>query len=204
MKAILLLVALVGIVALVESNGEGFGNELANLDFKQLIGGPMQAVIQAQATSSKTTVDFIHEVGFQELSDGSQFVRSVSFYYSKLENGSVTNYTLTLPFILMMPIPYIEIEELVIDLNVKLNSVDHNEYASSSSSYAQVDGSFGWWSTVHFKAGYSSQSNSKYTGEVKREYSLAVHVEANQAGMPKGTERILDILESVIREVPKQ
>jgi len=204
MNAILLLVALVGIVALVESNGEGFGKELANLDFKQIIGGPMQAVIQAQASSSKVTVDFIHEIGFQELDDGSQFVRSVSFYYSKLENGSVTNYTLTLPFILMMPIPYIEIEELVIDLNVKLNSVDHSESSSSSSSYAQVDGSFGWWSTVHFKAGYSSQSNSKYTGEVKREYSLAVHVEASQAGMPKGTERILDILESVIREVPKQ
>jgi len=201
MKAVLFLVALVCLVKLVYSNGEGFGQELANLDFKQIIGGPMQAIIQAQASASKVTVDFLHEVGFQEV-NGKQFVRSVSFYYSKLENGSVTNYTLTLPFILMLPIPYIEIEELVIDLNVKLNSVDHNEQSSQSSTYGEISGSFGWWSRVNFKCGWSSQSNSKYTGETKREYNLAVHVEASQAGMPKGTERILDILESVIREVP--
>jgi len=202
MKAILCLVALVALFAYVKANGEGFGRELGNLDFKSIIGGPMQAVIQAQATSSKTTVDFIHEVGFQEI-NGAQFVRSVSFYYSKLDNGTVTNYTLTLPFILMMPIPYIEIEELIIDFNVKLNSVDKNEQSSASTTYGEISGRYGWWSSVSFKAGWSTQSNSKYTGEVKREYSLAVHVEASQAGMPKGTERILDILESVIREVPK-
>jgi len=204
MKAIICFVALVDLFGLVRASGEGFGNELGSLDFKQIIGGPMQAVIQAQALSSKTTVDFIHEVGFIEEGGGAQVVRTVSFYYSKLENGTVTNYTLTLPFILMMPIPYIEIEELTIDLNVKLNSVDTTSHESATTAYAEVSGKFGWWSSVNFKAGFSATSTSKQTGEVKREYSLNVHVECTQAGMPKGTERILDILESVIREVPKE
>jgi len=203
MKSVLLVFAFVAFVAVgVYSSGEGFGGELANLDFKSIIGGPMQAVIQAQAASSKTTVDFIHDVGFQDI-DGDQYVRSVSFYYSKLENGSVTNYTLTLPFILMMPIPYIEIEELIIDLNVKLNSVDDSSSSTTVNTYGEVDGSYGWWSKVSFKAGFSTQYTSKTTGTVKREYDLAVHVEATQASMPAGTAKILDLLESVIREVPK-
>jgi len=203
MKCVLLVIAFVAVLAVVvKASGEGFGQELGNLDFKQIIGGPMQAVIQAQALSSKSTVDFIHDVGFQDIG-GDQYVRSVSFYYSKLDNGSITNYTLTLPFILMMPIPYIEIEELIIDLNVKLNSADTSESSSTVSTYGEVSGSYGWWSTVNFKAGFSTQSTTKTSGSVKREYDLAVHVEASQAGMPSGTQKILDILESVIREVPK-
>jgi len=201
MKAVLLLIALVALFGLVKCSGEGFGAELANLDFKSIIGGPMQAVIQAQALSSKTTVDFIHDVGFQDI-DGTPYVRSVSFFYSKLENGSVTNYTLTLPFILMMPIPYIEVEELIIDLNVKLTSADTNTYTSEVDTYGEVSGSYGWWSSINFKAGFSTQSTYKSTGTVQREYDLAVHVEASQAGMPAGTQKILDILESVIQEVP--
>jgi len=172
------------------------------LPFKTLIGGPLTAAIQAQALAAKNTVDFIHDVGFQ-LVNGKNLVRTVSFNYAKFENGSFTNYTLTVPFILMLPIPYIELEEITIDLNVKLNSVDRTEHQTDFKTYAEVSGSFGWWSKVNFKAGFSYQSQNKYTGETKREYALNIHVEAGQAGMPKGTEKILDILESVIVEVPK-
>jgi len=202
MKAVILLIAFVALFGLVKCSGENFGSELGGLDFKQIIGGPMQAVIQAQAVSSKTTVDFINDVGFQNV-NGDQYVRSVSFYYSKLENGSFTNYTLTLPFILMMPIPYIEIEELIIDLNVKLTSCDQSSASSQVNTYGEVSGSYGWWDSVSFKAGFSTQSTSSSSGTVKREYDLAVHVEASQAGMPAGTQKIFDLLESVIREVPK-
>jgi hypothetical protein len=197
------IIVLFAIIGYVYCNGEGFATELNNLPFKALIGGPLTAVIQAQALSSKKTVDFIHQVGFTNNNGVDHQVRTVSFGYSKFENNTLVNYTLTVPFILMLPIPYIEIEEMTIDLNVKLNSLDKTENSQEHKSYAEISGSYGWWYSVSFKAGYSYQSNSKQTGETKREYSLNIHVEAAQAGLPKGTERILDILESVIREVPK-
>lgn len=42
------------------------GTELASLDFGNLIGGPLDAVIKAQANAAKSTADFIKSVGFDE------------------------------------------------------------------------------------------------------------------------------------------
>jgi len=205
MRSFVVLIAIIAVFGYANALGEGFGRDLSNIDFKNLIGGPMQAVIQAQAISAKTTTDFIHMVGFTPSADGTtQVVKTVGFSYQKLDNGTLKNYTLTVPFILMMPVPYIEIEELHIDLNVKLNSVETSESSNQLDTYAEVGGRVGgWFAKVNFKAGFSYQSTNKQSGEVKREYALAVHVQCTQAGMPKGTERVLDILETVIRETPK-
>lgn len=42
------------------------GTELASLDFGNLIGGPLVAVINAQSIAARATVDFIKTVGFDE------------------------------------------------------------------------------------------------------------------------------------------
>ena len=40
------------------------GTELASLDFGNLIGGPLNAVITAQAMAAQSSATFIKEVGF--------------------------------------------------------------------------------------------------------------------------------------------
>jgi hypothetical protein len=45
------------------------GQELASTDFASLIGGPLTAVIKAQAQSSNASVKFIKEVGFKKEKD---------------------------------------------------------------------------------------------------------------------------------------
>lgn len=42
------------------------GRELSSIDFESLIGGPLIAVINAQAQSAMTTVGFVKEVGFKQ------------------------------------------------------------------------------------------------------------------------------------------
>ncbi len=42
------------------------GTELASLDFANLIGGPLDAVIKAQSMAARSTADFIKTVGFDE------------------------------------------------------------------------------------------------------------------------------------------
>jgi hypothetical protein len=42
------------------------GQELASIDFASVIGGPLCAVVNAQAQAAMTTVNFIKEVGFQK------------------------------------------------------------------------------------------------------------------------------------------
>jgi len=204
MLKVIVAFVLVAVVS-VYGSGEGFGQELGNLDFRSIIGGPLQAVIAAQALSSKTTTDFINDVGLYSDANGNKAVRMVSFDYSKIDGNSTAlkNFTLQVPFIMLMPIPYIEVTVITIDLNVKLNSVDTQESGSSFSAYGEVSGHYGFFfGSVNYKGGYSYASQSKYTGSTEREYSLSVHVRAGQTSLPKGTERVLDMLESVIREVP--
>ena len=47
------------------------GQELSSIDFESMIGGPLIAVVHAQAQSAITTVDFIKKVGFK--STGEEF-----------------------------------------------------------------------------------------------------------------------------------
>ena len=42
------------------------GQELSSIDFESMIGGPLIAVINAQAQAAMTTVNFIKEVGFKK------------------------------------------------------------------------------------------------------------------------------------------
>ncbi|MEE8639571.1 MAG: DUF2589 domain-containing protein [bacterium] len=44
------------------------GQELSSIDFESMIGGPLVAVINAQAQAAISTVNFIKEVGFKKLS----------------------------------------------------------------------------------------------------------------------------------------
>src|SRR5688572_15985572 len=42
------------------------GQELSSIDFASMIGGPLVAVINAQAQAAMSTVNFIKEVGFKK------------------------------------------------------------------------------------------------------------------------------------------
>lgn len=42
------------------------GQELSSIDFESMIGGPLVAVINAQAQAAMSTVNFIKEVGFKQ------------------------------------------------------------------------------------------------------------------------------------------
>ena len=43
------------------------GQELSSIDFESMLGGPLVAVINAQAQAAMSTVNFIKEVGFKKL-----------------------------------------------------------------------------------------------------------------------------------------
>ncbi len=46
------------------------GRELSSINFEAMLGGPLVAVVNAQAQSAMTSVNFIKSVGFKPLLDG--------------------------------------------------------------------------------------------------------------------------------------
>ena len=50
-------------------------NALTNLPFHNIIGGPLEAAIKAQAMAANTTVEFIKAVGFKPLKSKNAMVK---------------------------------------------------------------------------------------------------------------------------------
>jgi len=193
------------------------GDELANLNFESMIGGPLNAVVKAQAQSAITSVDFIKAVGFTTDASGDIAPTMVTFEYMKpveetttAADGTTTTtitpkkYQLTVPFLTMLPIPFIRVEETTIDFNAKITAVQESTTTSEHGLKTELKAKAGWgWGSASLKVNYSYKKSTSASQKVERTYSLAVHVRAVQDELPPGTERLLGILENAIEEVPK-
>ena len=174
------------------------GKELASLDFANLIGGPLNAIVEAQAKSAISTANFVKEVGFDK--EG-KVVNADFTYNRKNDNGSDQEFTLTLPFITMLPVPYITIKNAVVEFNAKITST--TESNTSSNFQQQVDASAGggfWFASAKVTSKTSYQRTSASSDKEERTFDMHVRVEACNQDMPAGTERILTLLENSIQE----
>jgi len=171
-----------------------FSSELNNIDFRKMIGGPLQACVDAQVASALATVNFIKEVGFEKDEDGKPTgkLNVVDFSYKKTgDDGKETETVIKVPLIATLPIPCLRIEYVEINFNVKLNSVETSNTSLGIKVGVEASGGFG---PVSFKASVSVQRNSSTGIKVEKEYSLNVKVRAVQDEMPAGLEKILNLL----------
>ena len=172
-------------------------SELNNIDFRKMIGGPLQAAVDAQVASSLATVDFINKVGFTAPdSNGKRELVMVDFSHTRKDvdaDGKETSkdVAIKVPLLAMLPIPSLRIEHVIIDFNVKLNSVESSSTSDALGVNAEVKGG---WGPVSFKVSASYQRKTATNVEVKKEYSLNVNVKAVQDEIPAGLEKILNLL----------
>jgi hypothetical protein len=194
-------------------------DELRQIPFDYLIGAPLKAAIEAQGLAAKTTIDFIEKVGFipedpdqdpffldeEEDVEGGQ-VRNVTFSYSKTdENNVATNVTLTVPILSIVPIPYIRIDEITIDFTAKLNDTITNVTKTNFQLDSSTSGQYrAFWSPIRldFRVSTSYQSSRETASRYTREYQMNINVRAVQDDLPAGMERVLDLLEQIIKERP--
>jgi hypothetical protein len=189
------------------------GQELSSINFQSMIGGPLNAVVKAQAQSAQTSVDFIKSVGFNapDAANDPGMPTMVTFSYDKpIESKDAagvitvtpTKFNLTVPILTMLPIPYLRVEEVTIDFNAKINSVVESTSASSSDLNASLAVKGGWGPvSAELKCSYSNKKSTSSTNKTERTYSLAIHVRAVQDELPAGLEKLLGVLENSIQEV---
>ena len=173
---------------------------LQAIPFGSMIGGPLNACIEAQAMAAQTSWQFIQEVGLNTNPDtGQKEAVNVSFQF--VQNGRVVQ--LNVPLLTIVPIPYIAIHDIDINFkaNISASSSSVNEQSSSSALDAGAEASIGAkWGPFHMdakmKANYSSKKDSKATQESKYsvEYTMDVAVKAGQDSMPAGLAKVLELL----------
>lgn len=190
--------------------------ELNSLDLSAYITGSLQAAVQAQHAASMSQVNFIQEVGFEEDPNSTsnpkaQKLRYVDFEYEKsIPNpdydpatpGSSkflsTKVSIMVPFLTMLTIPALRIDEVVIDFNAKLTSTEtsnvSNEFAANASLAIN-------YKIVNFKASASYKRTSTRGMNVEKTYNLGIHVRAVNDELPAGLDRVLTMLEDSVASV---
>ncbi|MEM7187112.1 MAG: DUF2589 domain-containing protein [Bacteroidota bacterium] len=197
------------------------GQELSSIDFASMIGGPLNAVVEAQAKSAMTTLDFIQTIGFEELTDPGPpptkkygKAKTVTFTYDKANpnfdanvTGSkeVLTYKLDVPTLAIIPIPYLRVEDVNIQFNAKISSTTYQRNTSAEAYGGNFSAKAGWgWGSARLSAYYSKRKSTVSGNQVNRTYSLDVKVHAVQDEIPAGLDRVLGILEDSMteKEVP--
>lgn len=200
------------------------GQELSSIDFESMIGGPLVAVINAQAQAAMSTVNFVKEVGFkkpdaEEAAGGDTSTKEpiyVSFEYPKELSpyqpatdttpavpATYQTQELKVPILTLLPVPFIRVDEATVDFNAKINSVEYRKTDTNLKVDASLEAKAGWlWGSAKLKVSTAFQRTTQQGNTVDRTYSMAVHVKAVQDEMPAGMERVLGILEGAITSTP--
>lgn len=175
-------------------------NALQAIPFSSIIGGPLNACIEAQAMAAKTTWNFIQEVGLNtDPETGEKSAVNVAFSF--LQGGRMVQ--LNVPLLTIVPIPYIAIHSIDINFkaNISASSSSVNENSESENMGGELEAKGGikagpFHLDASFKANYSSKKDSKSTEESKYsvEYTMDIAVKAGQDSMPAGLAKVLELL----------
>ena len=171
-------------------------SELQAIPFGSLIGGPLDAAIEAQGRAAMSSVNFIRSVGFNE----SGQVNTVKF---KAKRGDVET-EIEVPLLTIVPIPFIRIDEMTIDFKANISSTsetaDTSKATKEAGVKAEVGGSY-LFVKASLSASYSSKKDSESTKKSRYsvETTMDVHVHAVQDELPAGLAKMLNILTDTIK-----
>jgi len=185
-----------------------FPGELGSIPYRDVIGGPLNAAVEANAEASMTAAKFIQDVGFEAATDGTSPEQPVyiTFNYKKesIDADGVSTqqeFNMKVPLLLLLHVPYFEVSNVTIDFHVKLNSIEKYATSDKFDINAEIKGKQGWFTgNIKWKVSTSYQRQSSHSQQVQRTYDQSVHVEAQSIDAPEGVTRLLDVLQQTITE----
>lgn len=172
---------------------------LQGLPFDNLIGGPLNACIQAQNDAAMTSINFINNVCLNEDKEtGEKSAVYVSFSF--IQNGRKV--VINVPLIAIVPIPYIAINSIDISFKATVNGVEsessstETEYESKGTKKSTRKTGLFRKKTTTINSTFSTKRDSKSTQDSKFsvEATIDVAVHAGQESMPAGMAKILEML----------
>lgn len=178
---------------------------MQGLPFDNLIGGPLNACVKAQADAAQTTLNFINDVGLNHVIDektGQETKEAIYVYFSFVQGGRKA--VMSVPLLTIVPIPYICINTIDINFKATITGVESSSYTNELSVQKDVEsnstikkGIFRR-KTTNLKTTVSSKRDSKSTRDssFSIESTIDVSVHASQDSMPAGMAKVLEMLGS--------
>lgn len=155
------------------------------------------AVVNAQARAALSTINFVESVGFDE--NGTCIYATFDYNVTNSTTGEINENTISVPFLTIVPIPFLRVQEVTVNFNAKISSVTSASTTSNTTSsvVGSLSAHVGGFS-ASMTASYSNQVSEANSNTEQREFSMSIYVHASQAELPAGTAKLLSILEEAI------
>lgn len=177
---------------------------MQGLPFDNLIGGPLNACVRAQADAAQTTLSFINEVGLNQI-EGTENKEAIYVYFSFVQGGRKA--IMSVPLLTIVPIPYIAINSIDINFKATITGVESSTFSTELSYQASKEKTQQEKTNLIFKkkstnlkTTISSKRDSKATRDssFSIESTIDVSVHATQDSMPAGMAKVLEMLGSAM------
>lgn len=182
--------------------------DLRSLPLHDIIGASMNALVQAEVQSARTTMEFIERVGFtpggSPTAENGEIgqLRMVEFSYMKPdENGVPAEFVVRMPLLAILPIPGIRINRASLSFSAKISDV-YSENTSSTQTGETVD-SPTWLTpeTMQFRGSLASSSNTSNTTESSFDLNFNLEIEA--VPPTPGMQKLLNLMDQAISDTKK-
>ena len=181
-------------------------NFIGTIPFGYAIGAPLKAIVEGQSLAALSSLDFIQKVGFEgdgnnkdaAGSSSKSKVRTVNF---DLKSGD-KDISLEAPFLSMVNVPFIRIQQAVISLDCKVHSVVTDNSHSESKKNLGGHATFSFFAGVSANVSYSSTKDSH--SSLERNGEVKVNVIAVQDEMPEGLRALLGLMRDALDDSGKK
>nr|WP_314482647.1 DUF2589 domain-containing protein [uncultured Pseudomonas sp.] len=168
------------------------GSVINALPMDRMIAGPLQAMVQAQVTASKSYADFLMQVCVQ---DGKAV--AIQFDYDETivdEQGQlqgVVKKTMQVPLLAAITHPNIAIEDGTVEFEMVINQM--SEDISSTSASASGSASLGWGPfKLNVKGSVSHKSEQTRRTDTRARYAFSTNLKRQDP--PEAMMRVIDFL----------
>ena len=112
---------------------DNVANKFVGIPIAELVAAPLVAVCDSQKRLAQSAFEFIQEIGFNE----EEKTRMVEFNLQKPIDGSTTppDITVQAPFLGLVPIPYIEIQNVQVDFQMEVTSIETSKGEESTKNF---------------------------------------------------------------------
>jgi hypothetical protein len=187
-------------------------SQFKGLPMEELIGAPLTAACNAQVKLAIATSDFIKTIGFFAPTDAALKAdpnaiggtRTAKFGFSRNTGGtSKEDVMLEVPLLAIVKVPALSITRVDITFDMEVKSSSASVESEDKSGKFSADASVGWGCfslKVHVEGAVATHKENTRSSDNSAKYHVEVHAE--DAGMPEGLARVLDIMNSAITAPP--
>jgi hypothetical protein len=175
--------------------------DLRSLPLADIIGAPLNAMVQAEAQAARTTLEFIERVGFtrdpQAPPGDMGQLRLVEFTYQKPDvTGQPVDFVVKVPLLALLPLPGVKIKNASVSFTAKITDVYTEKTQEATASAFDRP-------PLQLRGGFTSSASKQTSQQTSGSYDLSIKLEVEHVAISSGLEKLHNVLEMAIADLRK-